>query len=119
MALLAPLDDVEWSGDFLDALLALGIAVALIAYGFAWGRWRALGVLVTALAVPLIVSDVLYFGADVDPLGWYCEPDECDPGPLPASFGLLLLPAALGMAASGVALRRRRTGTASRAPIER
>jgi len=97
------LSDVEWGGDFVTGLLLVAVALTLIAIGFLWGRWRALVVVAALWAIPLLFLDGLYFGLGVDVPG-YCGEPECDPGPLPASLGLLVLPLALALVAVGVRL---------------
>jgi len=109
---------IEWGGDVLVAAAVVAIAVGLTAYGYAWPRWRALGILAVLWATPLLISDALYFGFDVETLPYCGEPD-CDPGPLPASLGLAALPVALGLAAAGLKARRRgrQAGAAGRPAV--
>jgi hypothetical protein len=102
------LHDVEWAGDVLNGVVLAAAGATLVAYGYLWGRRRALAVLAAAWAIPLIAADLLYFGLDVNPLG-YCGEPECDPGPIQASILLLFLPVGLALAATGVSVRRRRS----------
>jgi hypothetical protein len=95
------------AGDLANGALISLAVVALVALGFAVGRWRVLGVLAGVVVLALVGSDALYFGLGVN-LAGYCGEPRCDPGPLPLSLGLLFLPAVLALAALGVALRRRR-----------
>ena len=104
----APLDDVEWGGDAVTALVLVLLGLAFFALGFAWGRRRAIVLVALVLAVPTVALDALYFGAGVD-LPGYCGEPECDPGPIPASLGLAFLPVPLALTTLGVALRRSRS----------
>ena len=106
VAVLGVLDDIEWGGDFVTGVVLVGLALALFAYGFRWGRWRALGVLAAVWVVPLIAADVLYFGFGVNAFGSYCGEPECDPGPLPATLLVVYLPVALALSGMGVRTRR-------------
>jgi hypothetical protein len=122
MVVLALLEDVEWEGDFVTGVVIVAFGFALAAYGFRWGRWRALTVLAAVWSFPLVASDVLYFGFGVDLLGIYCGEPVCDPGPLPATLVMFYLPVALALTGAGVALRRRattRNGPASTAAPDR
>ena len=103
----ALLDDVEWGGDAVTALVLVLLGLAFFALGFAWGRRRAIVLVALVLAVPTVALDALYFGAGVD-LPGYCGEPECDPGPLPASLALAFLPVPLALTTLGVALRRLR-----------
>jgi hypothetical protein len=103
------LSDVEWGGDFVTGVVLTGLALGLIAFGFAWGRRRALTVIAVVWTVPLVASDILSFGFGVNLVGYWGEP-ECDPGPLPVSLLLMVLPVGLALTAAGVALRRRAMG---------
>lgn len=105
---LAVLQDVEWVGDVVSGVVLAAIGAAVVAFGYAWGRWRALAVLAAVWAIPLIAADLLYFGLDINLLGYCGEPD-CDPGPIPMTVLLLFLPVGSALAASGVAARRRRS----------
>jgi hypothetical protein len=104
----AVLQDVEWGGDVVSGVVLVAFGVALVAFGYAWGRWRALAVLAAVWTIPLAAADLLYFGLDVNLLGYCGEPD-CDPGPIPMTVLLLFLPVGLTLAGGGVAARRRRS----------
>jgi hypothetical protein len=118
VGVLGVLDDVEWGGDFVFGVVLVGLALAVVAFGFGWGRWRALAVLAAVWTVPLVLSDALYFGSGANPFGFYCGEPKCDPGPLPATLIIFWLPGALVLSGAGIALRkrrRRRTQQAARA----
>ena len=95
------------AGDAITGVLMTAAGIGLVGLGYLVGRWRVLIAVAVVIAVPLILSDVLYFGADVD-LPGYCGEPKCDPGPIPMSIMLLFLPAILGLTALGVLGRRRR-----------
>lgn len=118
VGVLGVLDDVEWGGDFVFGVVIVGFGLALVTFGFGWGRWRALAVLTALWTTPLVLSDVLYFGSGANPFGLYCGEPKCDPGPFPATLMIFYLPGALVLTGAGIALRkrrRRRTQQAARA----
>jgi hypothetical protein len=84
--------------------------------GAVWRRPVAFLAVSAAFAAALGVTDVLTYGT----LRHHCndpQPDACDPGPVPASFLLILLPVVVAATAVGRApgaLARRR---ASRRPF--
>ncbi len=110
LCVLAFLGNVEWNGDFVTGVALLAFALALVGFGFAWARPRALLILAAVWTVPLVGSDLLYFGLGINLVG-YCGEPKCDPGPLPATLGLLALPIALVLAFAGITVRARRSAT--------
>jgi hypothetical protein len=104
---VAVLEGVEWGGDFVTGVALIAIALALVALGVRWGRWHAVLVVAVLYSAPLLLLDALYFGLGLN-LAGYCGEPKCDPGPVPLSFGLILLPVVLGLPALGVVGRRGR-----------
>jgi hypothetical protein len=103
------LTSIEWGGDFVMAVLALGVAVALVGVGFRWPSWKVLLLVAAACALPVLAFDALWLSGLID----YCEatpanPDPCDPGPIPASLSLTFLPFVLLLVAAGIAMGARR-----------
>ena len=107
LGLAGTLDDVEWGGDGVAATLLVVLALAHVAVGFAWGRWRAIAYVAAGFIVLAVGLDVLYFGLGLN-LAGYCGEPECDPGPIPMVFALLVLPVPLVLTAIGVGLRHLR-----------
>jgi hypothetical protein len=103
---VALLEDVEWGGDVVNGLVIALIGGGLISFGYAWGGSRAIYAMAALLTIPLVASDVLYFGFGVNLLG-YCGEPKCDPGPIPVTLGLVFLPPALVLTWVGVVIRRR------------
>jgi hypothetical protein len=103
------------SGDMLTGIGLVVAAASIVVYGFVWGRWRALIPLAVVWTVPLILADLLYFGFGVETVR-YCGEPTCDPGPLPASLGILFLPIGLALCSVGVVLRRRGVARGSHPP---
>ncbi|HEX8054551.1 MAG TPA: hypothetical protein VF517_16310 [Thermoleophilaceae bacterium] len=99
------LDEVEWSGDGVTALVLLVLGLTFVAFGFAWGRSRAITVVAFVLTVASVGLDALYFLFDVN-LAGYCEEPKCDPGPIPMSIMLIVLPVPLALTYIGVHVRR-------------
>lgn len=108
VAMPGVLQGVEWGGDVVSGVALAAIGAALVAFGYAWGRRRALAVLAAAWAIPLVGADLVYFGLDIN-LPGYCGEPDCDPGPIPMTILLLFLPLGLALVAGGVAARRRRS----------
>jgi hypothetical protein len=98
----------------LAVLTLVGSSAALVGFGFAWGRFRALAVLTALWTIPPVASDILYYGFGVNLIG-YCGEPVCDPGPIPASISAFFLPFPLFLAAVGVRLRQRETIARTRA----
>jgi len=89
----------------MAVLIVLGIVGVKALIGFAWGRWKTLVVVAVLAVVPTVVLDALYFGLGFNPSGVYCGEPKCDPGPIPMSIMLILLPVALAGVALGVVAR--------------
>lgn len=81
-------------------------------------KLKALTVVAAPAAVPTVVLDALYSGFGFNPSGIYCGEPKCDPGPIPMSGLLILLPAALTSVALGVVARSLRvSGSLWEAPV--
>jgi hypothetical protein len=95
--------------------IAGGLLLPALA-GAVWRRPLAFVAVSVAFAAALGLTDALTY----DTLRHHCndpQPDACDPGPVPASFLLILLPVVVAATAAGrapAALARRR---ASRRPF--
>ena len=110
---MAFLEDVEWGGDFVTGVVIVAIGAALVWFGFVARRLWAPVLVAVVPTVAAIASDVLYFGFDVDLIGYCgdvaCEPSPCESPcePIPVSFALFLVPPAVLLTWLGVVIRRR------------
>src|SRR4051812_33603635 len=98
------LDDVEWRGDFVEAIEVVAFSFALIAVGFAWPSGRTLAGGSLLFSTPLVALDLLYFVLGIN-LAGYCGEPKCDPGPIPLSVMLMALPFLLILMWIGIELR--------------
>jgi hypothetical protein len=101
LPLYSALSTVEWEGGSYAGLLVP--AAALVAGGYAWGRWKSLLWLGTIPWVTLaVLSDIAWI------TGIWDRSDEYEPLPTTPFLLVFGLPILIGLVAFGVAVRKAR-----------
>ena len=88
----------------MPSLLAV-VAASLVATGFTRPLLSTAALMAAGWALGAVLMDAAFFGGGIR-LAPYCGEPECDPGPIPAVFSVVMIPVGVMLVAAGIGIGR-------------